>query len=161
MSGGASIRVECVRSLTADAMALLEEYYETVHVVLRDGPETMRGILEDPRSGMWLAYRDDVAAGCVVLKAGTPTSDAGECKRLFVRSAARRSGIGERLMDVLEGAAREAGLTWVYLDTNEAFHASVKLYCRRAYQSCERYNDNPQATLFFRKRVVRLPAEVL
>ncbi len=156
MSAGASVRVERVRWLAADARVLLEEYYEAVHVVLRDGPEAMRSLLEDPRSGMWVAHKDGVAAGCVVLKAGTPTPDAGECKRLFVRPAARRSGIAESLMDACESAARDAGLTWVYLDTNEAFYASVKLYRGRGYQSCEGYNANPQTTLFFRKRVASL-----
>ena len=44
-------------------------------------------------------------------------------------------------------------MKWVYLDTNDAFAASVALYRARGYEPCARYNDNPQATLFFRKRL--------
>jgi hypothetical protein len=31
------------------------------------------------------------------------------------------------------------------------------LYQRRGYEQCSRYNDNPQATVFMRKRLSALP----
>jgi hypothetical protein len=30
---------------------------------------------------------------------------------------------------------------------------SVLLYCARGYEACSRYNDNPQAVFFYRKRL--------
>jgi GNAT superfamily N-acetyltransferase len=92
-------------------------------------------------------------AGCVVLRGEVPDQDAGECKRLYVRPAFRRLGIAEALMTALEDFARRAGVQWVYLDTHDTFAASIRLYQARGYERCERYNDNPQATLFFRKRL--------
>ena len=147
------VRLERVGSLTAEAEAVLAEYYDAVGVVQRDDAEAMWRLLADPRSAMWLARCGNDVAGCVVMRAGVPEPAAGECKRLYVRPEHRRGGVAAALMDVLEDFARQAGMRWVYLDTNEAFAASVALYRRRGYEACARYNDNPQATMFFRKRL--------
>ncbi len=147
------LRVERVGSFTIEAQRLLEEYYDALAVVKRDAADAMEHLLQYPRSAMWLAYAGGEIAGCVVFKAGVPEPRAGECKRLYVRPAYRRGGVAVALMDALERFAREGGMDWVYLDTNQAFAASVALYRRRGYEDCPRYNDNPQATLFFRKRL--------
>ena len=149
----AEVRITKCAFYTKEAQALLEEYYDAIGVVVRDGTSEMRRLIADARSGMWMAYKGSAVAGCVVLKGGIPTVDAGECKRLYVRPDCRRSGVAEALMEALEGYAREMRFAWVYLDTNDAFRASVGLYRGRGYEPCERYNDNPQATLFFRKRL--------
>lgn len=146
-------RIERVRSPTADSLSLLSEYYEAMAVVVRDSPEAMQVLLADPRSAMFIAFVQDVVAGCVILKADTPFQGAGECKRLYVRPAFRRAGLAKALMEALEAFARSASLDSLYLDTNEEFRASVALYRELGYKPCERYNDNPQATLFFRKRL--------
>ena len=56
-------------------------------------------------------------------------------------------------MDVLEQFARESGLEWIYLDSYDDLKPAIALYERRGYSRCDRYNDNPQATLFMRKRI--------
>ncbi|HEX5339551.1 MAG TPA: GNAT family N-acetyltransferase [Gammaproteobacteria bacterium] len=137
----------------ADALRLIEEYYEAVHVVLRDDREAIRRLVEEPGSGLWLAYLQDQAVGCVLLHRLESIPDAGECKRLYVQSEARGHGIAEALMDALEAHAREQGSKWVYLDTHHSLKPAITLYEKRGYEVCERYNDNPQATCFFRKRV--------
>jgi hypothetical protein len=57
-------------------------------------------------------------------------------------------------MDFIEGFATQT-LDWIYLDTGADFAAAQSLYQARGYEPCERYNDNPQATCFFRKRLPR------
>ena len=147
------LRIVRVRSFTSDAQLVLAEYYESVGVIQRDDADAMRLLLQDERSAMWLAFRGTDLAGCVALRAGVPQPDAGECKRMYVRPDHRRSGVAAGLMEALERFAAESGLRWVYLDTNEAFAASVALYRQRGYEPCDRYNNNPQATMFFRKRL--------
>ena len=61
------IRIEKLETLTRDALTPLEEYYEAVHVVLRDEPQKMQSLLKEPASGLWLAYLDEKPVGCVVL----------------------------------------------------------------------------------------------
>ncbi len=136
-----------------DALRLLEEYYEAINVVQRDSPEVVQEIIDDTCSGMWLAYIGDEAVGCVVLRRLESFAFAGECKRLYVQPRARGQGIANALLDAQEGYARSEGLQWIYLDSHHSLKAAIALYQKRGYVPCERYNDNPQATVFLRKRV--------
>lgn len=148
-----AVRIERVAALNDAALAILEEYYEAVHVVKRDGPEAMRELIAEPDSGMWMAYRGDEMVGCVVLRSLSSIARAGECKRLYVKPSARGLGIADRLMDALEDFARARAIEWIYLDSYDDLKAAIALYERRGYERCGRYNDNPQATVFLRKRL--------
>jgi ribosomal protein S18 acetylase RimI-like enzyme len=46
------------------------------------------------------------------------------------------------------------GVDWLYLDTNDDLHAAIAFYERNGYVRYSRYNDNPQATIFLRKKLV-------
>ena len=135
-------------------MAILEEYFEAVHVVQRDKPGDLRRLLKEPASGMWLAYQSNAVVGCVVLRQLRSIARAGECKRLYVKPASRGNGIADLLLDAQEDFARGQGTEWIYLDSYDDLKAAIALYERRGYERCARYNDNPQATLFMRKRIV-------
>lgn len=78
---------------------------------------------------------------------------AGEVKRLYVRPAFRRRGIAERLLEALERFASSRGVQWLYLDTTDELQAALAFYDRHGYARRDRYNDNPQATIFMRKRL--------
>jgi DNA-binding MarR family transcriptional regulator/GNAT superfamily N-acetyltransferase len=147
------VRIERLCSSSREALAILQEYYEAVHVVRRDTPASVRKILGSPASGMWLAHIGDEVVGCVVLRKLESIPQAGECKRLYVRPSARGNRVSDKLMDALEASARDEGLEWIYLDTYDDLTAAIALYERRGYERCERYNDNPQATLFMRKQI--------
>ena len=138
-----------------DAIRLLQEYYEAVSVVQRDTPEAIREIIDGPYSGVWLAYLEGRAVGCVVLKKLGSIPFAGECKRLYVQPDARGHGIADKLLDAQEDFARDNGLRWIYLDSYDDLKVAIALYRRRGYAACERYNDNPQATVFLRKDIQR------
>lgn len=148
------LRIVRLSRSNEDAIQLLEEYYAAIRVVQTDPPEAIQTIIETPGSGIWLAYLDEQAVGCVVLRRLTAIADAGECKRLYVRPAARGRGIAGRLLEEQERFAREQGLRWIYLDSYDDLKDAIALYRKRGYSFCERYNDNPQATVFLRKRVV-------
>lgn len=146
-----AVRIVRVTSPDDAALRLLEEYYAAVDCVLRDSPAAIREILDEPGAGMWLAYLGAQAVGCVVVRRLDSISGAAECKRLYVKPAARGYGIADSLMDALETHARGQGFKWIYLDTYEDLKAAIALYRKRGYKACERYNKNPQATCFFRK----------
>jgi ribosomal protein S18 acetylase RimI-like enzyme len=80
---------------------------------------------------------------------------SGECKRLYVKPWARGRGIADKLLDAQEMHAHKEGLEWIYLDSYDDLKTAIALYERRGYERCERYNDNPQATVFMRKKIIR------
>jgi ribosomal protein S18 acetylase RimI-like enzyme len=131
----------------------LHEYYEAINVVVRDTDEYIAEICEDPNSGVWLAYKDDEPVGCVVLRPLPTLEKAAECKRLYVQPSARGLRIADKLMDALEAFATSIHLDWIYLDSKDDLKAAIALYRNRGYEDCARYNDNPQATVFLRKRL--------
>jgi len=147
------IRIERLTTASDEAIAILNEYYEAVHVVQRDKPGSLKKILTEPGSGMWLAYRGDEVVGCVVLRKLLTIPRASECKRLYVKPSARGNHIADRLLDAQEDFARSQGIQWIYLDSYDDLKAAIALYEKRGYRRCERYNDNPQATLFMRKKI--------
>ncbi len=134
-------------------MRLLHEYYDALSVMQRDTPEAIRKIIDDPCSDLWLAYLEENAVGCVVLRTLGSIPFAGECKRLYVQPMARGHRIADKLLDAQEDFARSKGLRWIYLDSYDDLEVAIALYRKRGYVSCERYNDNPQATVFLRKRI--------
>lgn len=147
------VRIERLRSSSSEALAILHEYYQAVHVVQRDTPASIKKMLKAPASGTWLAYLADQVVGCVVLRKLDSIPHAAECKRLYVRPAARGNRIADKLLDAMEAFARSWHVQWIYLDTYDDLKTAIALYDKRGYERCERYNDNPQATLFMRKRL--------
>lgn len=150
-----AVRIQRLRRPTPEALALLEEYYEAVSVVQRDTPQGIQDLFQGRGSGMWLARLNGEAVGCVVLRRLPPSN--AECKRLYVRPAARGRAIGDRLLRAMERDARMEGIEWIYLDSYDDLKTAIALYERRGYERCPPYNDNPQATLYMRKRIFDLP----
>lgn len=147
------VKIVRLKQACDEALRILEEYYEAAHVVQRDQPGSLQDLIDEPGSGMWLASLGDQVVGCVVLRQLPSVPFAAECKRLYVKPAARGKRIATMLLDAQEEYAREQGLDWIYLDTYDDLKAAIALYQQRGYVRCDRYNDNPQATLFMRKRL--------
>jgi ribosomal protein S18 acetylase RimI-like enzyme len=157
MAIGSSTAQFVIRRATRDdfpqVSALLERYYSEWDVVQRDTTEDIVEYLEQPAPlGFVVVEENGVLVGCVLLRALPSIASAVECKRLYVIPDYRGEGLASLLMDYVEGFATER-IEWIYLDTGANFTAAKSLYHARGYESCERYNDNPQATCFFRKRL--------
>ena len=151
---GSADEVKIVRASLehlVDAETLLGEYYELVGVVQRDTPAGVQKLLAEEAGGFWIAYVGRMPAACVMLRPLPAIPGAAECKRLYVRPEFRGEGLAKSLMDTLEAFAARLGLDWVYLDSKDDLEVAIELYRRRGYEPCERYNDNPQATIFLRK----------
>jgi GNAT superfamily N-acetyltransferase len=148
-----SVRIVRLSQSNEELIRLLQEYYEAINVVQRDSSEAIQKIIDDPGSGVWLAYLEDEAVACVVLRALRSIPSAAECKRLYVRPHARGHRVADKLLDAQKDFARSMGLHWIYLDSYDDLKAALALYRKRGYISCERFNDNPQATVFLRKNI--------
>jgi GNAT superfamily N-acetyltransferase len=138
------------------AWAIVSEYCDAVAVVVReDRPAFLRAYFGEG-SGVWLAKlaKKDVheVVGCIALRPLDAFPAAGEVKRLYVQPVSRGRGIAGLLLDALHEYAREVGYKWLYLDSKDDLETALRFYENRGYTYCARYNDNPQATIFMRKR---------
>jgi len=134
------------------AYAIVAEYYEGLRVVARETPEQFRSEYFAPASGVWLAWAGLNLAGCIALREMSK-GEAAEIKRMYVREAYRGLGIAQKLLAAAESFARGVGYLRIFLDSTDEMQAAVRLYERNGYQRCERYNTNPQATIFMNKRL--------
>jgi ribosomal protein S18 acetylase RimI-like enzyme len=76
-----------------------------------------------------------------------------EVKHLWLRPHARRLGFGRALLTELERRARNFGADELVLDTNSSLEAAGSLYRSAGFVNVEPYNDNPNATDWFLKRL--------
>lgn len=154
MPYSAGVKVHRAEPDEADAAyAIITEYYEAVRVLVRDD----RGVFEQEYfangAGVWLATVGWEIVGCIALHCLPYLKDSGEIKRLYVRGEHRGKGVAEALLWALEAYAVEHGYVSLYLDSKDDLMPAIQFYRRHGYLPCERYNDNPQATIFMRKEL--------
>jgi putative acetyltransferase len=136
------------------AFQLVEEYFREVGVLVRDTRTEFANHLRSSKGGVWLAIDRGQPIGCIVLHSLATLPRSGEIKRLYVRASYRRQGLADRLLGALEQYAVRLPYEWLYLDTKDDLHSAIRFYRRHGYDRCGRYNTNPQATIFMRKRLV-------
>ncbi|MCS7056808.1 MAG: GNAT family N-acetyltransferase [Thermoflexales bacterium] len=90
-----------------------------------------------PRGRLLLGMTETLIAGMVALQPVDALT--GEVKRLYVRPAARRQGVGCGLVVALIEAARQAGYAVLRLDTLEAMREAQALYHSLGFREVERF----------------------
>lgn len=130
--------------LISIARALFREYAEAIGTDLEyQGFAAELASLPEPYvppdGALFIAHVDDELAGCVALR---PLGNGiGEMKRLYVRPAFRSVGLGNRLVDAVIQAARQAGHRELRLDTLASMTAAQTLYRRLGFAEIPPYND--------------------
>lgn len=77
-----------------------------------------------------------------------------EMKRLYVSSAGRGSGIGEKLLEAIIHRAREMGYEGIRLDTLPSMKAALQLYRKYGFEEIEPYYFTPiEGTVFMGLRL--------
>ena len=98
-----------------------------------------------PGGALLVAMVDGVPAGCGALHA-LPDADypnACEMKRLFVRPAWRRTGLGRQLAQRLVDLATQAGYSHLLLDTLDTMEAAREMYASLGFEEIPPYYFNP------------------
>jgi DNA-binding MarR family transcriptional regulator/GNAT superfamily N-acetyltransferase len=153
----ASVKIAAEAPDTADARLCLSTYFCELAARFETGfdagaDESAR--IEDmaPPSGLFVIARlDGDAVGCGGFKRVDKAT--GEIKRVWTAPSARGMGVARRVVRALEGAAREAGVKTLRLDTNRALTEAHALYRSEGYREIARFNDNPYAHHWFEKRL--------
>lgn len=134
------------------AYEIVQEYCDAVDVMVRDDETEFSKYFED-NGGVWLAKLDGKIVGCIALRPLPQMQNSCEVKRLYVQPERRGRRIADKLLQSLHDYARNFGYEWCYLDTKDDLKAAIKFYAQQGYEACDRYNDNPQATIFMRKKL--------
>lgn len=106
-----------------------------------------------PQGLLLLAMVDGAVAGCCAMRPliGVDYSDACEMKRLYVRQAFRRLGLGRQLTEAIIDAARVAGYHHLLLDTLSDMESARALYADLGFDAIPPYYHNPIAGAHYLK----------
>jgi GNAT superfamily N-acetyltransferase len=98
-----------------------------------------------PAGVLLLAYAGDAVAGCVAMRGLHDVDHANACemKRLFVRRAFRRFGLGRLLAQALLERAAAAGYSVMLLDTLDEMESARELYATLGFVEVPPYYYNP------------------
>jgi putative acetyltransferase len=98
-----------------------------------------------PQGALLLAWVDGELAGCGAFRplADVDYANACEMKRLYVRRAFRRFGLGRLLAQALIDGALQAGYSAMLLDTLDDMEAARGLYATLGFEEVPPYYYNP------------------
>jgi putative acetyltransferase len=137
-----------VRRIIAESGAYLQALYpsDSNHLVDVDA-------LAAPDALFLVARRNGELLGSIAFRIIAPGH--AEIKRMFVRTQARGSGVGRRLLEALEDAARQRNVDRVSLETGIRQPEAIGLYRASGYRDCPpfgTYTPDP-LSLFMTKRL--------
>ncbi len=106
---------------------------------------TLPGEYTPPHGALLLALVDGEPAGCVAMRPLPEADHANACemKRLYVRRAFRRFGLGRLLAQQLMDLATQAGHSCMLLDTLDDMEAARGLYASLGFVEIPPYYFNP------------------
>lgn len=158
-AGSVTLVVASTAAHFADARSLFEEYAAQLGVDLCfQGFSAELAALPEmygaPAGRLLLAVRDGQILGCIGVRPLKSAPDACEMKRLYVREAARGTGLGRRLAEASMAAGRELGYRRMVLDTLATMTAARALYAHLGFVDRTAYYDNPTAGVSYLERVL-------
>jgi ribosomal protein S18 acetylase RimI-like enzyme len=150
-----SVEVTSVSAYGPAARACLDRYFDELAVSFPEGYDRESdhaAALDDytpPAGAFLIAQISGHPVGCGALRTFSP--GIGEIKRMWVSPAVRGRGVGRKLLEALERAARERHLRTVRLDTHSSLAQALQLYRTSGYREIARFNQNPYAHHWFEK----------
>jgi N-acetylglutamate synthase-like GNAT family acetyltransferase len=153
-----AITIRPARDDDADALcaliATIFAEYPGVFFVIEEMPELRHIATAFAEGAFWCAERQGEVVGCV---GSSPThmEDGVELKKLYVATSQRREGLGGRLADRVEQAARDRGARFVELWSDVKFETAHRFYEARGYergtQTRELHDVSDTLEFYFRK----------
>jgi DNA-binding MarR family transcriptional regulator len=102
-----------------------------------------------PHGGFVVVYLRDEPVGCGAVK--HHPGEVSDIKRMWVAESARGFGLGRRLLEHLEGLAREHGSREARLETGDVLGEAIALYRSAGYREVAPFNEEPFADRWFAK----------
>jgi len=114
---------------------------------------SLPGRYAPPGGRLLLALEGTEAAGCVALRA--LEDEVCEMKRLFVRPAFRRQGLGLRLAMQIINEATALGYAIMRLDTLDTLDSAMRMYAGLGFQRRMPYYANPLPGVVYWERALQ------
>lgn len=140
-----------------DARWCIEQYFAELGKRFESGFDPSISVPADARemtapNGAFIVGRlHGEAIGCVALKFHEKLP--AELKRMWVSVSARGMGVGRRLLAEAEQHARQAGVSVIRLETNQALSEAVRLYRQAGYAEVAPFSAEPYADHWFEKEL--------
>lgn len=152
------LRVPATRQEWSEAAQIVREYGQSLGIDLgfQDFENELAQLPERytaPLGVLLLAWVDGEVAGCCGLRP-LPDVDypnACEMKRLYVRRAFRRFGLGRQLTEAILDHGLRAGFSCMLLDTLDDMEAARDLYESLGFQPIPPFYFNPVAGAHYLK----------
>jgi len=148
-------------ALLDEARAIFREYANSLAVDLcfqdfEAELASLPGEYTAPQGALLLATVDGEVAGCGALRPlpGCDYANACEMKRLYVRPAFRRFGLGRLLAQALLDRGLQAGYSAMLLDTLDDMEAARGLYASLGFEEIPPYYFNPIPGAHYLKAVL-------
>lgn len=142
---------------TPDAQSCLAKYFAELAVRFPGGFDPAQSVLGTadhfkPPEGYFVVARlrgEPIACGAIVFL----ENSRAYFKRMWVSESVRGVGLGRRLLEELEGLAREAGAKTACLETHDALSEAIAMYRSSGYREVAPFNDEHYADHWFEKRL--------
>jgi ribosomal protein S18 acetylase RimI-like enzyme len=140
----------CTPELLGATRAIFRDYAQSLGVDLcfqnfEAELAALPGEYAPPQGALLLALIDGEVAGCGAMRplAESDYANASEMKRLYVRPAYRKFGLGRLLAQALLDRGRQAGYSAMLLDTLDDMEAARGLYASLGFEEIPPYYFNP------------------
>ncbi len=110
----------------------------------------LKSMYAAPFGGIILCKENNEYAGCIAIR--TIDADTAELKRMYVKPAFQKHGIGNMLLQDALTLARKYNYRRIRLDTLSNMLPAINLYKRNGFYEIPPYYFNPETTaVFFEK----------
>ena len=135
-----NLRIDRIVSPTGDARALITEL--EAELSAEYPPENRHGLNLDrlfrPEVAFFIAYRDGMPVGCGGIAF---ENNLAELKRMYVRPAARGTGVGDAILERLSEEGRAGGFARLVLETGDAQVPAMRFYQRNGFVRCSAFGQ--------------------
>jgi ribosomal protein S18 acetylase RimI-like enzyme len=157
----AGLQIERVDPASPAARWCVGRYFEELDRRFESGFDPAASLsaededLVPPRGAFLVGFVDGESVACGAVKSIAPA--VGSLKRMWVADTVRGLGIGRRMLEALEGQARELGVATLRLETNGTLQEAIGLYRSAGYREVPRFNSDPYAQHWFEKHLAPPP----
>jgi ribosomal protein S18 acetylase RimI-like enzyme len=135
-----------------NAAQLFKEYADWLNIDLgfqhfEEELRLLKTMYAAPDGGIILAKIENECIACVAIR--KINNETAELKRMFVRPAYRKQGIGKILLQKAIELAKAANYSCIRLDTLNYMDAAISLYNQFGFYEIPPYYHNPNATAVY------------